>query len=272
LTVSIDFVALEAVESAAFADLYRAAPDHIRTSLGIGVAAVGGATCLSCMQLQPAAVFRRACGLGVQVPASEAQLAEVVRHMDRLGETFAVTATPHAQPPALPAWLEARGFGRGYAFMKFSRPTSPPIDAPTDLDVAVIGPEHGQAFGRVVSTCFGLPALVGDWLACLPGRDHWICLLASAEGEPAAAAAAYVEGTHAWLGLGATLPSFRQRGGQSALLARRVREAAAHGASIAVTETGERVPDRPSNSYRNILRCGFTEQYLRQNYMSPARS
>jgi GNAT superfamily N-acetyltransferase len=114
--------------------------------------------------------------------------------------------------------------------------------------------------------------LVADWLAHLPGRDHWVCLLASAEGEPAAAAAVYIEGTHAWLGLGATLPAFRQRGGQSALLARRVQEAALRGASIAVTETGERVRDRPSNSYRNILRCGFTERYLRQNYLSPARS
>jgi hypothetical protein len=240
--------------------------------LGIDVAAVGGATCLSSLRLQPAAVFRRACGLGVQSPVSEAQLDEVVRYMDRLGETFAVTAAPHAQPPALPAWLEARGFKRGYAFMKFSRPTRPPIDAPTDLDVAVIGPEHGPAFGRVVSTCFGLPPLVADWLAHLPGREHWVCLLASAEGGPAAAAAVYIQGTHAWLGLGATLPAFRQRGGQSALIARRVREAALRGASIAVTETGERVPDRPSNSYRNILRCGFTEQYLRQNYLSPARS
>src|SRR6476469_6040613 len=91
LTDVTDFVALDAVESAAFADLYRAAPADIRTSLGIDVAAVGGATCLSSLRLQPAAIFRRACGLGVQLSASEAQLDEVVRYMDRLGETFAVT-------------------------------------------------------------------------------------------------------------------------------------------------------------------------------------
>ena len=35
------------------------------------------------------------------------------------------------------------------------------------------------------------------------------------------------------------------------------------------TETGERLPDKPSNSYRNILRAGFTEAYVRQNYLSP---
>jgi hypothetical protein len=45
--------------------------------------------------------------------------------------------------------------------------------------------------------------------------------------------------------------------------------AAARGARTAVTETGERMPDKPSASYRNILRAGFQERYLRQNWMSP---
>jgi hypothetical protein len=40
---------------------------------------------------------------------------------------------------------------------------------------------------------------------------------------------------------------------------------------VAVTETGERVPGKPSNSYRNILRAGFAEAYLRANFMSAAR-
>jgi hypothetical protein len=205
------------------------------------------------------------------MPAGELDFEAVLRHMDGLGEAYAVTVTPHVQPPELASWLDMRGFARGYAFMKFSRCTTPAVDASSDLEIAVIDPERAGAFGRVISAGFGLPDTVGQWLARLPGRDNWVCLLASADGVPAAAAAAYVKGTHAWLGLGATLPPFRQRGGQNALIACRLREAAARGAVVAVTETGERVPDRPSNSYRNILRCGFEERYLRQNYMSPAR-
>jgi hypothetical protein len=34
-------------------------------------------------------------------------------------------------------------------------------------------------------------------------------------------------------------------------------------------ETGERVPDRPSASYRNILKAGFEEAYLRPNWQRP---
>ena len=71
-----DHAALEAIESAAFADLYCAAPETIRTSMHIDVADIAGATCLRCARLHPAAIFRRACGLGVEVPAREADVAE----------------------------------------------------------------------------------------------------------------------------------------------------------------------------------------------------
>ena len=42
------------------------------------------------------------------------------------------------------------------------------------------------------------------------------------------------------------------------------------GCTLVVTETGERIADRPSSSYRNILRYGFEEQYLRPNWIAPA--
>ncbi len=59
-----------------------------------------------------------------------------------------------------------------------------------------------------------------------------------------------------------------RHGAQNALLARRLQEAATQGAQVAVTETDERVPDKPDNSYRNILKAGFVEAYVRQNYLS----
>ena len=54
------------------------------------------------------------------------------------------------------------------------------------------------------------------------------------------------------------------------MLAARLRRAAELGAHTLVTETGEQMPDRPSNSYRNILRHGFQEQYLRPNWIAPS--
>ena len=73
-------------------------------------------------------------------------------------------------------------------------------------------------------------------------------------------------GKLAWLGIAATVPGFRRRGAQTALLAARIRRASELGCTLLVTETGEAVDGRPAGSYRNILRAGFEPRYLRPNY------
>jgi hypothetical protein len=50
----------------------------------------------------------------------------------------------------------------------------------------------------------------------------------------------------------------------------RIRTAAELGCDIVITETGERRGDRPSNSYRNILRAGFTEHATTANWLGRA--
>jgi GNAT superfamily N-acetyltransferase len=265
-----DLAALETVEFDASVDLWRAAPDAVRGAHAIEVRGIGTATCMTSRGIEPPALFRRAVGLGVAHEASEADLDAVVAHMASRGARYCVPVAAPYRPSALGAWLERRGFTRGYAWMKFSRPCDASLKAPTDLEVRVAGPELGADFGRVVAEGFGLPAAIASWVSALPGRPHWLCVMAFAGSAPAAAGAAYVNGEYAWLGFGATLPAFRRHGAQNALLARRLTEAASRGARTAVTETGERLPDKPSNSYRNILRAGFEERYLRQNWMSPA--
>jgi hypothetical protein len=264
-----DFPAFEEVEFDASADLWRAAPENVRSSLAIELREVAGAQCMTSRGIEPPALFRRAVGLGMAREASEADLHAVIAHMASRGLRYCVPVAAPYKPAALAAWLEKRGFTRGYAWMKFSRPCDAALKAQTDLEVRVVGREHGADFGRVVAEGFGLPAAIASWVSALPGRPHWVCVMAFAGSAPAAAGAAYVNGEHAWLGFGATLPAFRRHGAQNALLARRLTEAAARGARTAVTETGEQVPDKPNSSYRNILRAGFHERYLRHNYLSP---
>jgi GNAT superfamily N-acetyltransferase len=266
-----DFSALESVEFEAAVDLYRAAPEGVRVAHAIEVHDVEETTCLTCRGIEPAAVFRRAVRLGTGRAATEAELDAVVAHMKRRGLSYVIPVAPQSQPTALGSWLERRGFTQSYAWMKFCRPCEGAPQAASDLEVRVIGATLGNEFGRVVAEGFGLPPTVAPWIGALAGRANWICAMAFAGDAPVAAGAAYVSGEHAWLGLGATSASHRRRGAQSALLARRLKEAAARGARVAVTETGERLPDKPSHSYRNILRAGFEEAYLRQNYMSPSK-
>ena len=71
-----------------------------------------------------------------------------------------------------------------------------------------------------------------------------------------------VDGARAYLGFAGTLSEHRGKGGQAALFAARIERARARGCTTLVTETGEQIPDRPSGSYRNILRAGFEERFV----------
>jgi GNAT superfamily N-acetyltransferase len=265
-----EHVALDEIESMAMADFFRAAPQELRRTHRIEARQTADATLLMSSGIEPGVLFRRVMGLGVGRRATEIGLAAALAPMQALGATFAVAVAADAGPAELPDWLQARGFAPGYAWMKFRRACADAPPVHTDLDVRVIGPEFAAAFGGVVRDGFELQPAMAGWSAQLVGRPGWCCVMAFDGGAPAAVGATFVRGEYAWLGMGATLPAYRRRGAQNALLTRRLQEAAARGARVAAVETGERVPGRPDHSYRNILRSGFTEAYLRRNYMSPA--
>ena len=264
------FSEVENVEFDAMVDFFRAAPDEVRLEHAVEARDVGTVSCLTCRGLEPAAVFRRAGRVGVGPAVGESQLDEVLGHMDACRQRYVVPVAPQSQPPTLASSLEKRGFTRGYAWMKFCRPCAGAPQATGDLEARVVGADLASEFGRTVAAGFGLPPSAAPWVGALAGRANWVCVMAFDAGAPVAAGAAYVGGEYAWLGLGATLASHRRRGAQNALISLRLAEAAARGARVAVTETGERLPDKPSASYRNILRAGFEEAYLRQNYLSPS--
>jgi GNAT superfamily N-acetyltransferase len=123
-----------------------------------------------------------------------------------------------------------------------------------------------EPFGTIAAVGFGMPAWGAELFAHLPGRADWRCYVARVDGEAQACAAMLIEDGIAEFGIAATLEAARGRGCQTALLHRRIGDAAAAGCRTLFVETGERVPDRPSASYRNILEAGFEEAYLRPNW------
>jgi hypothetical protein len=57
---------------------------------------------------------------------------------------------------------------------------------------------------------------------------------------------------------------------QSALIVRRLVDAAGLGCTHAVVETAEPTADKPAPSYRNVTRLGFTLAYARPNFLGLA--
>jgi len=77
----------------------------------------------------------------------------------------------------------------------------------------------------------------------------------------------YIRDNLAWLGMTTTLPSYRGKGVQRALLTRRINDAADLGAKLLTIETLHAGADEPQNaSYRNVIRAGFSIAYLRRQY------
>ena len=247
-------------ELEAFRDLYAAAPPE----LGAHTAEFAGALCLRLDPLSAVTMFNRVLCLGIEAPATDEQLDEALDFLK--GVQAYVTVAPEAEPQDLGERLEARGLPRDRGWTKFVRSTAAPPRASTDLRVE--RDQSGEAFGEAALRGFDVPQFFGEWLSRLAGREGWQCFVAYDGDAPAAAGALFVTERVGWIGIGATVPEQRGKGGQSALLAARTEAASAAGCEGVVTETGEPVDGQPNGSYRNIVRAGFEPVYVRANYLA----
>lgn len=229
-------------------------------------AEAGGATVLRVPEVPGSPMVNRVVGLGVRSPATEADVDAALAAMGA-GVAFYVAVAPGARPAALPEWLHARGLEPGWGWMAFRRDVAPPASAVTSLRVTEVDTDaDAQAFARVVRVSYELPEAIEPRLERMR-ETGWRCWVALDGDEPAGAGALFAADGVAYLGFAGTLSAHRGKGAQSALLAARIRRAAELDCDLILTETGERSGDRPSNSYRNILRAGFREHAVTANWL-----
>jgi len=230
---------------------------------------LGGATLLKNESAPDSAMLNRVVGLGLEQPATEREVDQIVTLMS--GVRYFVAVSPFARPDSITSWLKERGFEPGWGWMQFSRGVAA-LPAPrTELSVRRVGAESGADFARILSEGFELPGTLEAWLRTVPGIPGWSVFLAYDGDTAVGSGGLFVSGQLGYLAFGATKKVARGRGSQSALLAARISHAKALGCREVVTETGEQLPDRPSNSYRNIQRAGFREQFVVANWLMPRR-
>src|SRR6185312_5727360 len=126
------------------------------------------------------------------------------------------------------------------AWAKFYRTTESAPTAKTDLMLRGVRDGERDLFAATATAGFGMPAAMAPWLAQLVGREHWHTYLSFAGDQPVGAAALYVRGNFARLGV-----------------------------RHATTETGVPQSGQPAPSYSNILRAGFAVAYVRPNWSEP---
>lgn len=239
----------------------------LEASLAMSTATTaGGATIVHVPAAPESPMLNRVVGLGLERPATEADVDAALAAIGP-GVAFYVAVAPRASPAELPTWLRARGLSPGWGWMTFRRGVEDLPAVHTALRLAeVVTPHERAAFARIVRISYDLPEAVELPIAGAHDRG-WQGWIALDGDEPVGAAGLFAADGVAYLGLAGTLPDHRGKGAQNALLATRLRSAAELGCDVVVTETGERRDDRPSSSYRNILRSGFTEVGVTANWL-----
>jgi GNAT superfamily N-acetyltransferase len=255
---------IEIVTRDAWLDIYAAAPADVGEALGIEYRTIDDGALLISRALDNLQ-FNRLSALGTLRPASGEAIETAIAAFHAAGVRDWVIQAPDDHVA-----LRELCTGRGLQLheRKWARFIRHPgrIDAPTTLEIRHIGRDAAADFGSIASKTFGLPSVASPWIAALVARPKWHCFVAYEGNTPAATGAMYVDGKAAWLGIGTTLASFRQRGAQSALLATRINAASDAGCEVITVETGLPNAGESSPSLANITRAGFQLSHIWENF------
>jgi len=266
-----EVIRADEIEVRAFVDLYRAAPHELAQRLRPTTETAEGVTTYLVPGM-PSPLFNRVVGLGLERPATEADLDAAIERFASAGiATWWLHWSPAATPADFPRTLSARGFVQPprRAWAKMLRGPQPAPQASSDLVIVPTDAGRNEKTIASIVAAFGMPAFMTEWLGRLHGRPGWRLYTALDGEEVVGGATLFVAGDSAWLGMGAILAGHRRRGGQLALMARRIADAIDAGCRYIVTETGEPIGDEPNPSLANMYRAGFERVASRLNFEAP---
>ena len=262
---------LEHAESGAWAEIQLGVTAAFRDRFNIRVHHVDGAVVLlaPCTDML---AMNRAWLPGSAPSLSEDTLDNVIAlFRDAGAERFVIHWPPESLPVEAPHWLVTRGFRAAHPMTRLCRRSSATVRSTSEFTIVEIGVAESDLFGIVAALGNELPEFMAPGFTSTVGRSGWRHYFAMDNRIPVATAASRADGDVAWFGFAGTLPSHRGRGAQSALLARRIRDAAADGCAWVTCETMADTAERPSRSFRNMMRLGFTVAYARKNFILALR-
>jgi GNAT superfamily N-acetyltransferase len=263
---------VDEVEAAACRAMFAAAPADRAAEVGMRASEVDGATVLVAPGF-PGVMFNRVVGLGVSREATQAALDGIQgRYRESGVGAWCIQLNPCAQPAALGAWLQARGFSRGRSWAKMWRAADAPlVPAECDLEIRPARPAEHAAAALAICEAFSMGPAMAAIMGAAAGTADWHLVVAVARDEIAGGGFLFHDRQRraGWLGAGGVRPSWQRHGAQRAFMNARIALAASLGCDYVVTETGEPVGDEPNPSLNNMRRCGFEKVMSRPNWVAP---
>ena len=261
----------ETIERQALLGWYEAASQLELPGYEWSLAQIGDAMC-SVSATEPSILVNRVLGIGSQATPTFEQLVEIQRLYREAGVSrFFLHVVPQIMGPDTEKLLTITGYRRHRGWMKFTRGPGDVGPVTSDLTIRQIGPDEAANFAAIAAPAFDMTLACQPALAALANDPHWHLYMSFDGTRPAGTGAIYIRGNAAYTDWAATHPDFRRRGSQTAILNARIQDALNAGCTTIVTMTGEAIPGDPQHSYSNILKRGFSEAYLRENWI-PAES
>ncbi len=215
-------------------------------------------------------LFNRVIGLGVGTRADDALIDTVLASYERRGQTeFVLEVTGASEPADLREQLAARGLVDSGHRQAKTWQTPARYDGPGMDAVVALGPDDADEFAQVNMLAWGVPAFLAVWFGATLFADDFRHFGVKVDGRIVSTGAMYVSDGIAWLGFGATLPEHRGRGMQTAVLARRVHEAAVLDCHIVHSETAAHTAGHHNPSLANMLKVGFEHAYEKEWWSFP---
>ena len=244
------------------------AVDVLPSGVAAAVEWIAGGFAIYCGAGSP---VTQAVGLGLDGPVSEDEFDRLEEFYRSRNEAVRVETCPLADASLI------RYFGeRGYRVTEFSNVTALPLDCatlstpasaapPEGVTIERIGKEHTDLWTLTVSQGFSenfpVTQEVLDVMKMFAHGSNVECYLARVDGAVAGGATLAVREGVAGLFGASTLPAFRNRGVQTALLKQRLARAAEQNCDLAVCLAAP-----GSSSQRNVVRLGFSVLYTRVKF------
>ncbi len=225
---------------------------------------------------QPGSPVNKLIGAGFDGPLEPAALQAAEDWFASQGARLQAEVSTLATP-AVHAMLTARGYEPTGFENVLGHDLSAVPAAPADVEVSHVGPANRSALAETMVAAFSsldaggvggdeIPAVdeMRRWLDTMTRLDGFRGYVARLEGRIVGGGSLRVDGEIAqFIGAG-TLPAYRRRGVQTALLRARLADAASAGCSVAVIVT-----QPASKSQQNAQREGFALLCARQLLVKP---
>jgi GNAT superfamily N-acetyltransferase len=216
--------------------------------------------------LYPSQNTNRVINLGVDAEPTERRLDEVIDfYKTARVKRFFAYLSPGPWATTLADWLTARGFTvRNELDVLFGETTTTHPMVDTLLTVRRIEPDEAQSLSVSPFPMDNWPEERWSHLLSLTTQPEFDLFLAFDEAKPVATGLLIADGELGNLAMAATLPAYRGRGAQSALIATRVHRAAERGCRYIYAETYRTIL---AGSFRNLKRSGLKPAYTRRIFV-----